>query len=246
MISKTRSIGLGVFALVLVVGLGGQATAGQLWYNGDFDGTNGLANEVNTQVAQSNIYDDFNVTAAGGSTVTSVFSNNLMSVTGITQAEWEIRSGVSLGDGGTLIASGTSAATQTATGRSGFGLTEYTIAVSGLSVSLAQGTYWLTVAPVDSGNGRSFISTTSGANAIGTPPGNDGNSFWNSSSFNENFGSPSDALGPGPANGGWDFSMGVDVGTASVPEPSTFVMLGCSGLIGLGYWWRKRRATATA
>ena len=86
---------------------------------------------------------------------------------------------MSAGNGGTLVASGTGAATQTATGFSAYGYNEYTIQVSGLSVTLGPGTYWLTVCPLGAGTYQSFNDTTSGDNTIGQPPGNDGNSFFN-------------------------------------------------------------------
>jgi hypothetical protein len=60
-----------------------------LWYNGDFNGVNGLANERNTLVTQAAVYDDFNVTAPLGWNVTAVFSDNLPNTT-ITAADWEI------------------------------------------------------------------------------------------------------------------------------------------------------------
>src|SRR2546427_13300879 len=71
------------------------ASAQLLWYNGNFDGRNGLANEENTAFAQSAIYDDFIVPAGQTWNITSVFSDNLESVTTLS-AHWEIRSGVSL------------------------------------------------------------------------------------------------------------------------------------------------------
>jgi hypothetical protein len=143
---------------------------GTLWYNGDFNGVNGIANEQNTVVTQASVYDDFIVTGTGW-IVTAVFSDNLASTT-ITGANWEIRSGVSAGNGGTLVASGTTAAPLvTPTGRSGFGFTEYMVEVTGLNVNLAPGTYWLNVTPIGNGAGASFDSQTSGANAVGMPPG---------------------------------------------------------------------------
>jgi hypothetical protein len=47
-----------------------QAPPGSLWYNGDFNGVNGLPNERNTLVSQAAVYDDFNVTAPLGWHVT--------------------------------------------------------------------------------------------------------------------------------------------------------------------------------
>ena len=187
----------------------GAETMLTTWYNGDFNGVNGLANEKNTTIAQASVYDNFTVTAAGGWDITDVFSDNLLS-TNVTGATWEIRSGVSSGNGGTLVASGSTATpTVTATGRSGFGFTEYQVKVSGLTVHLPQlpagQFYWLNVTPIGDGTGRSFDSSTSGLNAVGTPPGNDQNAFWDSTDFGAVFLPTSDPIVGQPA----DFSMGL-------------------------------------
>jgi len=39
--------------------------------------------------------------------------------------------------------------------------------------------------------------------------------------------------------------QGTLVGTSAVPEPSTLIMSGTMTLIGLGYWWRRRRSATT-
>src|SRR5438034_9606337 len=189
-----------------------------LWYNGDFNGVNVLANEDNTALGSgqfASVYDDFNV-PSGGWTLTAVFSDNLSSTT-ITGALWEIRQGISEGNGGTLIASGmTMTPVVTPTGRSGFGFTEYMIEVIGLNVSLAPGTYWLNVTPIGNLSGRSVDSTTSGTNCVGTPCGNNMNAFFNSNFFGANFTSTSNEGQP------TDFSMGVEgtTGGGGTPSPT--------------------------
>jgi len=220
-------ISMTVVALLMVGLMVAPAQAEVLWYNGDFDGLNGLANEINSQVSQANVYDDF-VVSGGNWLVDAVWSNNIMSFTGVSQALWEIRSGVSSGNGGTLIASGTDTATQTATGNSGFGYDEYMIKVSGLNVSLAPGTYWLTVAPIGAGSGRSFNTTTNGLFAVGEPSGDNDNSFFNSSYFGNNF--TQNYLEQGKSN----FSMGIEGSTENspIPEPGSLMLLG-TGLLGL-------------
>jgi hypothetical protein len=184
-----------------------------LWYNGDFNDVNGLANERDTSLGSgqyASTYDDFNVPDADGWDVTSVFSNNLAD-TNVVGASWEIRQGITEGNGGTLIASGTTVTPNvTPTGRSGFGFTEFMVEVAGLSVHLDQGDYFLNVTPTGDLTGRSFDSTTSGANCVGTPCGDNMNAFFDSNFFGFVFTSTGN-----PAIGQpYDFSMGVN-GTVS-------------------------------
>jgi hypothetical protein len=216
-------------ARVLITTAIAQAPPGSLWYNGDFNGVNGLANERNTLVSEAAVYDDFDVTAPLGWNVTAVFSNNDFTAgLPITGADWEIRIGVSEGNAGTLIASGnTNAPTVMPTGRCGFSLCEYMVEVPGLSVFLPMlpsgQHYWLNVRPIGNGSGRSFNTTTSGARCVGSPCGNDDNAFFNSTTFGAYFDHASNHVGY-PA----DFSDGV-IGTV-VPEPATVALLTC----GLG------------
>jgi hypothetical protein len=214
-----------------------------LWYNGDFDGRDTQVNQ--TGLGDQLIYDDFVVPVGHTFTITGVFSNDFMyDPSAASTAYWEIRSGVSAGNGGTLLASGDGADSLTATGRFiPIGLNanvyEYTNSVS-VNVTLTAGTYWLAVAP-DVGNQNSYIGTTSGANAIGTPPGKDGNSFASSSFFGENFVPTSDPSIEGP--GTWDYSMGV-IGSAmgpSVPEPSSVTLGICALVMSAGYYMKRLR-----
>jgi hypothetical protein len=244
-VSKLARIVAGLLAVAAI--LHGQPTAAGgsvLWYNGDYDGRDTQVNQ--TLPTDGRIYDEFIVPTGVTFTITSVFSNNFMfNPSAATTAAWEIRSGVSAGFGGTLLDSGDGTDALTATGRfivvAPYGnINEYTNSVS-VNVTLGAGTYWLSVAP-DVGNQPlfgpdSFIGTTSGANAVGTPPGNDGNSFFSSTFFGQSFVPTTDPSIEGP--GTWDYSMGV-FGTA-VPEPSSLVL----GLVGLvssaGCVWARRR-----
>jgi hypothetical protein len=210
-----------------------QAPPGSLWYNGDFDGVNALANERNTLIDQAAVYDDFNVTG-GAWHITAIFSDNLLN-TVVTGAEWEIRSGISEGNAGTLVGSGTTnSPTVTATGRSGFGYAEFMVEVTGLSLNLAPGTYWLNVTPVGNGTGRSLNTTTSGTNCVGTPCGNDDNAFWNSTYFGAGFRHIDNTV----CTGCHDFSNGV-IGSV-IPEPATVALLIC-GVGALLIAVRRRR-----
>ena len=206
------------------------------FYGGDFDpnngNANGLANETDGIVGGSPYgaatYQNF--VASGSINVTGLFTNNLNSNGAPADGYWEIRSGVSEGNGGTLIASGTGSITNTPTGRSGFGYTETQNLVSNLNVSLDAGTYWFAVVP-DCPNcgGRYFNSNTFGLNSVGTQISNE--QFFNSSFFGANY---TNANNEGVFQ---SFSSGVY--TSGIPEPSSILMLG-SGLIGVAGVIRRR------
>jgi len=230
-----------LLALVLTAAFALNANAVTLWYNGDFNGVNGLANEKNTIVSQAGVYEDFNVTGGPAWHVTNVFSDNLMTAGEvITGADWEIRTGVSAGNAGTLVASGTTnSPLVTLTGRGGFGFQEYMVEVTGLNVFLPMlpsgQHYWLNVTPVGNGTGRSFNSTTSGLHAVGSPPGNDQNAFFNSTFFGYFFSSTSNPTLGQP----YDFSNGV-IGTV-VPEPSFWAMVAIGAVVLIGVQQLRRK-----
>jgi hypothetical protein len=193
-----------------------RPTGDILWYNGDYNDVNFLANEDNTSLGEgefASVYDDFNV-PSGGWTLTSVFSDNFEN-TNVTGATWEIRQGISEGNGGTLIASGMTM-TPVVTLIECIEFCEYMIEVTGLNVSLAEGHYWLNVTPIGDLTGRSFDSNTSGANCVGTPCGNNQNAFFNSNFFGANWQSTSEWGQP------TDYSMGVigTVGGGGTPTPT--------------------------
>jgi hypothetical protein len=229
---------------------GSPANAGSvtLWYNGDEDGRDALVNQTGSP--DGLIYDDFIVPAGDTYNITSVFSNDAMlDPAAATTAIWQIRAGVSSLNGGTLVASGDGADTVTATGRNvnlgNFVAAEYTNQVA-VNVTLTAGTYWLAVAP-DVANQNSYIPTTSGANAVGSPPGNDGDSFYTSTAFSDFFAPTSNPSIEG--SGTWDYSMGI-IGTAqtptATPEPFGATLLPTAGLILLGYLRRRAPGPSTA
>jgi hypothetical protein len=136
---------------------------GCLFYAGDFDingpNPNGLWNNIDPFISGV-VYVPFNVPkhfkGAKGKTdwnVQGLFVNEIMDIEGASTVSWSIVQGVAEGgnpSGGQVktICSGTGAPTSTATGRFGFGLTEYTILVTGVSCPVLEaGTYWMTVLP---------------------------------------------------------------------------------------------------
>jgi len=212
-------------AVVLNTTAVAQAPPGSLWYNGDFNYVTGLSNERNTGVSQAAVYDDFNVTSPLGWHVTALFSDNLFTFDlPVTGADWEIRTGISEGNAGTLIASGTTNSPLVIpTGRNvGNELFEHMVEVTGLNIFLPMlpsgQHYWLNVTPVGNGTGRSFNSTTFGDNCVGTPCGNDDNAFFNSTFYGVYFDHTYNQC-----DGCVDFSMGV-IGTV-IPEPATVALI---------------------
>jgi hypothetical protein len=236
--------GLAMAACYLWASVGAASADSTLWYSGDFDGNDALYNALVPRTQLASVYEELIVPVGQTWDLTSVFSNNLMDTT-TSAALWQIRSGVSNGDGGTLLYHGYDAATQTLTGRTGFGYNEYTVSanVSSLNIVLTAGAYWLTVDPVvSSSSDVSYITTTSGANSVNVQPGSTGNSYVAGSYYvnngGYNFEPASDWTGYSPV----DFSMGVTgtVVSSAVPEPSTLVMGSLGALFVLGVAWRSR------
>jgi hypothetical protein len=200
------------------------------WFNGTFGGDRSLNNFQNPDgTARQLVFDDF-VVPSGGWHIVGVFSYNIENYAypnSVTHAHWEIRSGIIAPDWanndpgslGTVVAEGTASASWEfigVVGTSNYAI--YKVAVSNLNVNLAEGTYWLAVAPGDvTSNPPTGLCSTSGDDAVGTPPGNNGNSFFigTGSLYPEDlsarFGVPS------------DYSLGIIVGTPPVPDFSVLV-----------------------
>jgi hypothetical protein len=121
-----------------------------------------------------------------------------------------------------LVAGGIAPAVVNPTGRVFFGMIEYTVLVN-VSVTLFPGTYWLSVAPVDPGVANQIaifasISSTSGANCVGNPCGNDGLAF----DYVERY--PNYDFSPTRGTSSLDYSLGV-LGS-KIPNPSDAPILG--------------------
>jgi hypothetical protein len=171
-----------------------------LFYGGDTSpnspNANGIANENTLFVPEATMYIPFIVPTGQKWLVSGLFTNNLADgYDGIDpmQATWSVSRGMSNGNGGTVIASGTATATFAPTGRMSFGFTEYTVLVDltvATAVHLGGGvTYWLTVVPqcTDSGNSNCsiaqyYLTNTEGLNAYG-PPEPRSDSFYNAAFF---------------------------------------------------------------
>ena len=232
-------------ASVLALVLAATPARAQLWYNGNWNGSSVmLPSERDLWVPDTRIYDDFLVTG-GGWNVTTLFGDFLSSLAP-TQAYWEVRSGVSAGNGGTLLFSGTSNISWSLLGPGLWGDDLYRATINGLNLNLSAGTYWMAIAPVQSAYGRAYAVGTSGTGGVN--PLQDGNSYWDSQTFSKNFVATSSHFGRNT-----DFAYGVG-GTAQVaslveqsvivnPEPGTLVLMGTGfGLLGVGALRRRRIA----
>ena len=231
---------------ILIVAIGAltpaaAASAGIVeFYGGDFDGRNAVGNYTlrnvsNVVVAEQKVYDDF--THSSTVSIAAVFGNfmtNAASRTATTGFAFEIRSGVSSGNGGTLVASGSASSgfSWTATGRSGFGFQEYRLDADIADLNLAAGTYHLNIRPLITSSAGVVLelSTTSGANGIGSPL-NNRNAFltYAGGSF-----APMASVA-----GAYDFSQGVTL----VPLPAALAA-GLPALLGIGLLAARRRRTA--
>jgi hypothetical protein len=231
-------------AVAFAASVSAQGLPGSIWYSGDDSGDTFLSNEYNTIVSDAETIYNFVVPAGQTWNVTSLYSNDAETAPLVLSgANWVIRTGVSNGNPGTTIASGTSDAAHTnniLNGQGGFGLQDYFVQVTGLNFNLtggASGTeYYLNVSPIGavSGSGRSFNVPTSFFNHVG--PGSVGNDSWfNSNFFGANFIPASTQVGS-PA----DFSDGV-IGTV-VPEPATVTLVTCGvGALLITVRFRRRR-----
>lgn len=198
---------------LLIFGLVGLAAASQaspvIFYGGDDNGVSDLAAQVGG--LDSRVYDNFTLTSA--MTIDGVFGNYTdVSSGNSSSVYWEIRSGISTGNGGTLLFGGTNAGTRTPVG------TLFNYSASIAPINLTAGNYFLMVA-VSGADGQTWVKTTSGANGVGGPL-NDDNSFWDSTTFGQAFQPVSGFFGAST-----DFSMGL-TGSSSVPEPASFAVLG--------------------
>ena len=216
----------------------GNPASNCLFYGGDFENNpvgpeiaNGLSNGTTTLVSGSPYgsatFVPFTVPNGQAWLVTGLFTNNFSSYGVLDQAPnqptsaayWEIDEGIEPGNAGTTIASGTSAATANPTGRSSFDLNEYTIQVTGLSVTLTAGSYWLAVVPLCTNTGDPYcggVFFLSDADYINTAPKNAFGpaeptdlSYFNSPYFDYTYGPTNGPLGACVGLGCDAFSAGV-------------------------------------
>jgi hypothetical protein len=192
-----------------------------LYYTGDPNGQaaygnyQDLSGKVN--VPESQVFEDFIVSPGSPWNVTGMFVNETdLGPSNVTEATWSIRTGMGPGNGGVVLYSGASPATEGAGAIS-------QISISGLNITLPPGEYWMNVTPQTNGT-KLVANATSGVNEINATLTNAG--LWYESQF-ENY---------TPV---WtDFSTGVvAVAIPDTPEPASWVLMG-TALLGFGFLLR--------
>ncbi len=244
--SGARALACSLFALLFFSTLANaQCGPNCLFYGGDLVpiDSGALANE-NDAIVSGNpygaaVYQNFIVPTGQAWNVAGLFTNNLSDLHPAS-AYFEIRTGVSSANSGTLVASGYGSMgagtfTWTATGRSFMNYDEFTAQVTGLNIALPSGTYWESVVPQSPNEqGRSLNSSTDAFRQNGVGEQITDSQFFNSPVFGANFDNTE----------GWaqgtrlqTFSSGVN--GYLTPEPSSLIMLG-SGVLCIGGLLRRR------
>ncbi len=259
---KTRIVLSSATLLIVVLTLTTLAPtrslAAIIFYGGDADGSGRLESYSDSPAHFSMVYDDFKITdkttitglwgnfsEAGG---VSFVSTSSLGPADVIDAFFEIRSGITAGNGGFLEKSGSIKLVSTATGRDFVTKPEYRLVSDGTFVSfdLLAGNYWLGIAPKSSvalslsATTGTDVATSGDPNPAPTGPTvGDGLSFIYALDFVDNQESLKkfEQLKQ-------DFSYGI-YGTV-VPEPSTFIagaLLALPfGVQGIRYLRNRKRA----
>lgn len=233
-----KKLALCCLAILAAVASTAHAASTTLFYGGDFT-TGAPTNYGYSTIYQSNgspngdyfrQYQQFSVPGGNlwsvGGLFTNVVTDNIPAAQ-LTQARYEIRQGVSAGNGGTLLFSGTVSITGTDTGydsgnhQSGYGNGEIYRFDATLATPfvLNAGTYWMSFTVYSPGYTNLFQAFSNGSNAIDLPTGG-GNGYL-------------DGVYNGQHNSvfstyNYTASEGL-VGNA-VPEPSSWALLGLGAM----------------
>lgn len=195
-----------------------------VYYTGDPNGQaaygnfQDLSGKVN--IPESQVFEDFIIPPGSTWNVTSMFINEVdLGPSHVNEAAWSIRAGMSPGNGGTVLYSGTSPASESTGSTS-------QITVAGLNITLPSGQYWMNVTPQTNGT-KLLADTTGGLNSINATLTKAG--LWYESGY-ENY----TAITA-------DFSIGItgDIAVAAAPEPATWALM-LAALLGFGIVWKVR------
>ncbi|HET6645025.1 MAG TPA: PEP-CTERM sorting domain-containing protein [Fimbriimonadales bacterium] len=209
------------------------AQASVIFYGGDAAPRGVMESDI---LLDTWVFDDFDISAP--SAIQNLWGNFFLTAGTTTGAAWEIRSDISSGDSGTLIASGSGAVTLTPTGRTLASFPEDQVMISGLNIVLNPGRYFMAIA-VSGEDARGSLAITNGGdiNTSGDPnPAPTGGPIFNGDSFVRSPGNnfvPADIYYGSPGTR-FDGSYGVG---GAVPEPATILGF----LVGLAALAARRR-----
>lgn len=230
------------FIVIAAALAAGTSTASADWNGGDPSATTLAplaAFAWNTNVPSPGYvaftFDNFTWTNAGGGMVGSIGGHFISAgngpITGVTYAQWEIRSGVSVGNAGTLIASGSGVPVTTSTSFTSWMTGSPSpdpvlrVELDVADFALAPGNYWLGFSIGDAGVGATgFVAETVGANGIGGPL-NDGNAIYFQGDGTTNPWNWVDVAST------WGGPMDAAYFITEVPAPGAAALLGLGGML---------------
>jgi len=168
-----------------------------LFYGGDLNpsdpNADGFSDENTLLISGgSQTYGAITIPSGPDASVTGILFNVLATAAfDPFTATYDIREGVSEGNGGTDVSTGSASVTVAATGRTAFGLYEYTVTATFSSVTLVPGEYWFNLEPqcLNTLDGscsvfRQFASnTTEETNSVNGGWQPNGEMYFNSSYF---------------------------------------------------------------
>ena len=234
--SVWRCAALVVVVIALVASASAPTWSDVLFYGGDPLG-GGCSCTIGPGQLDSRVYDNFIVPSVCGRSsswrVDCLFGYYAFDTTEpLTSAYYEIRQGISRGNGGTLLYKGTADAALAGTFATRDNGDVYRVECPVSGLTLDPGEYWVTLAPIVTEPSKQyFVSLTEGVNGIGSPI-LDGLSFVDSPSYRYNWAPGSDWYGGRP-----DSSIGL-IGKV-LPEPASLAAL-AAGLFGLcALDWRR-------
>jgi hypothetical protein len=207
------------------------------FFGGYADGVTSVPTGKNTfGPALRMVYDDFTFDLPGNIVQFQMVGRN--NTIGAVGMQWEIRAGVSAGNGGTLLVSGFALSGTFSplpldgsfgTPPAGPGQYGYFDSAPSIPIPLTPGTYWIGLAPIEQG-GSWDVTSSQGLGGIGHPLNNGNAYYYDSSNPGANF----------VSMGADDFGLRIftDVPTVVVPEPGSLALL---GLAILGFLLRARR-----
>lgn len=187
-------------------------------------------------------FDNFTWSPAAGGVVDVIgghfHSFGTVSGTVLDTAYWEIRTGMSNNNGGSLLYSGSGLVTNFATAFTQGGAAVWGVSVDVPNFSLPAGNYWLGLAVGTTSTNPSdaswFVASTTGTNGLGSPLGDDLSIYFqsvsNGATINWNY---DESAILNPTSTGFDPSYFIQ----EIPEPSSLLL----SLLGLATLFRRNR-----